>query len=391
MTHNNYTHIFAVRCLAALSLFWGCSAASAADIKGSVTTQWQYFPDSEPQNHSYGRAATLELDLFQRFDNTELVAELLGRFDDRDSGRRTLDARQAYVKSEAFGVDLFLGNRQVFWGKAESKNIVDVINQRDAAANSGQVEKKGALSVSAEKYSGDLEFQFFYIPEFRTKTSNDPDAHPSAGMASTAPRFARQNGKNADDFAARISGYTGDWDYALSGFYGTARDPIISVTAEGKILPYYVLQRSIGLEGQYTSDAILVKLEGLFGTQHNADFSALVTGVEKTLYAVWDTQWDIGLIGEVQMDDRPQAADELFGVAGVRLVINDPEDTNFLALYSADREHDQTLFSIEASRRLSERFFVELSGQFYNARSVSSPFGLLSDDDQISARLKWFF
>ena len=128
-----------------------------------------------------------------------------------------------------------------------------------------------------------------------------------------------------------------------------------------------------------------------YRTNSTSDFFAAVTGVEKTLYAVWDTQWDAGLIGEVQFDDRPQVANELFGVVGVRLLLNDPQDTNFLVLHSSDREYDQTLLSLKGSRRLSESLFLEVNGSFFNARTPSSSFGMLSDDDQISAQLKWFF
>lgn len=377
--------------LTSLGLILAHAPLSAADVKGSVTTQWIGFPDSEPQNHSFGRSATLNLELYQRFEQAEFVADITARLDDKDSGRRNLDATDAYVKTYLSELELYAGNRKIFWGKVESKNIVDVINQRDASANSGQTEKLGALSFSAEKYFDETELQFFFLPGFNTKTYNDADSHPSTGLAFAAPEFERKDGKKADELAARFSGYYGGLDYALSGFYGTARDPIISPKADGKLRPYYAMQRSIGVEGQYTSEAVLLKLEVLFGKQGTSDFFAAVTGVEKTLYAVWDTQWDAGLIGEVQFDDRPQVANELFGVVGVRLLLNDPQDTNFLVLHSSDREYDQTLLSLKGSRRLSESLFLEVNGSFFNARTPSSSFGMLSDDDQISAQLKWFF
>ena len=66
------------------------------------------------------------------------MGELIFRWDEKDSGRRITEARQAYFRSPFAGFDVFVGNRQEFWGKAESKNVVDVINQSDAAANEGK-------------------------------------------------------------------------------------------------------------------------------------------------------------------------------------------------------------------------------------------------------------
>ena len=76
---------------------------------------------------------------------------------------------------------------------------------------------------------------------------------------------------------------------------------------------------------------------------------------------------------------------------GVRLTLNDTQDTSLLMLYSSDREHDQTLTSLEASRRLTDAVSLVVNASFFNARTPSSSFGMLSDDDQLSAQLKWFF
>ena len=103
---------------------------------------------------------------------------------------------------------------------------------------------------------------------------------------------------------------------------------------------------------------------------------------------------EYAMAGEILGAKRAGAvikANELFGVVGVRLLLNDPQDTNFLVLHSSDREYDQTLLSLKGSRRLSESLFLEVNGSFFNARTPSSSFGMLSDDDQISAQLKWFF
>ena len=139
----------------------------------------------------------------------------------------------------------------------------------------------------------------------------------------------------------------------------------------------------------------MLKLESLHGTQSSLigvhDFAATVAGIEYTYYGPFETIWDIGLIGEFQHDDRPQAAANQFGVAGIRLIFNDIADSNFLFLASVDRKTDQSFVSLEASRRVNDVTSVKLTSQFYNARTATSAFGQLSDDDAITLTLNMFF
>ncbi|MBT6122654.1 MAG: hypothetical protein HOH48_04730 [Candidatus Puniceispirillum sp.] len=385
---------FAIRSLAVGLLL--AQPAFAGEVDGTVSSRLDFYPDHADGTASQGRSVEVKIDAFHDFEDSRIVAELIVRADEKDSGRRITEARQAYIRTPLAGFDIFLGNRQEFWGKAESKNVVDVINQSDAAANDGKSGKLGAPSISAERYLDIGDLQLWYITGFREKTFNDSDAHPSSGLPVGIAQYARKDGKDADDFAARLTSFVGDWDIAGSIFYGTARDPILSVASGGSALsPYYALQKSVGLEAQYTGDATLLKWESLHGTQSSLqgshDFAAAVAGIEYTYFGPFETVWDIGLIGEIQHDDRPQSAANQFGVAGVRLVFNDVADSNILFLASADRKADQSFVSFEASRRINDFTNVKLTSQFYNARTASSAFGLLSDDDAVTLTLNMFF
>ncbi len=370
--------------------------AFAVEINGTLSSRLDFYPDHADGTASEGRSAEVKIDAFHDFGESRIVGEFIARGDEKDSGRRITEARQAYLRTPLAGFDVFVGNRQEFWGKTESKNVVDVINQSDAAANEGKSGKLGAPSISAERYLDIGDLQLWYIFSFREKTFNDSDAHPSSGLPVNSAQYARKDGKDADDFAARFSSFAGDWDLSGSVFYGTARDPILSVASDGSALnPYYALQKSIGLEAQYTGDVTLLKWESLHGTQSSLigahDFAAAVAGIEYTYYGPFETIWDFGLIGEIQHDDRPQAAANQFVVAGVRLVFNDIADSNILFLASVDRKADQSFVSLEASRRINDVTSVKLTSQFYNARTATSAFGQLSDDDAVTLTLNMFF
>ena len=370
--------------------------AFSAEVNGTLSSRLDFYPDRTSGTASEGRSAELKIDAFHDFGESRIVGEFIARGDQKDSGRRITEARQAYVRTPLAGFDFFLGNRQEFWGKTESKNVVDVINQSDASANEGKSAKLGAPSISAERYLDIGDLQLWYISGFREKTFNDSDAHPSGGLPLNSADYARNNAKTADDYAARLSSFAGNWDLAGSVFYGTARNPILTVADDGSALnPYYALQKSIGLEAQYTGDVTLLKWESLHGTQSslygNHDFSAAVAGIEYTFYGPFDSIWDIGLIGEIQHDDRPQAAANQFGVAGIRMIFNDIADSNMLFLASTDRKADQSFISFEASRRINNYSSVKLNSQFYNARSSTASFSTLSDDDAVTLTLNMFF
>ena len=366
------------------------------ELNGTLSSRLDFYPENADGTASEGRSVEVKIDAFHDFEESRIVGEFIVRGDEKDSGRRITEARQAYFRTPFAGFDVFLGNRQEFWGKAESKNVVDLINQSDAAANEGKSGKLGALSISAERYVDIGDLQLWYISGFREKTFNDRDAHPSSGLTVNSAQYERKDGKDADDFAVRLSSFVGDWDLAGSVFYGTARDPIFTVAVGGKALnPYYALQKSIGLEAQYTGDVTLLKWESLHGTQSSLigthNFSAAVAGIEYTYYRSFETKLDIGLIGEIQHDDRPQAAANQFGVAGVRLVFNDIADSNILFLLSADSKTDQSIVSLEASQRINDVTSVKLTSQFYNARTATSAYGQLSDDDAVTLTLNMFF
>ena len=369
---------------------------NGGELNGTLSSRLDFYPENADGTSSEGRSVEVKIDAFHDFDESRIVGEFIVREDEKDSGRRITEARQAYFRTPFAGFDVFLGNRQEFWGKTESKNVVDLINQSDAAANEGKSGKLGAPSISAERYVDIGDLQLWYISGFREKTFNDSDAHPSSGLTVNSAQYARKDGKDADDFAVRLSSFAGNWDLAGSVFYGTARDPILTIAVGGKALnPYYALQKSIGLEAQYTGDVTLLKWESLHGTQSSLigthNFSASVAGIEYTYYRSFETKLDIGLIGEVQHDDRPQAADNQFGVAGVRLVFNDIADSNILFLLSADSKMDQSIVSLEASQRINDVTSVKLTSQFYNARTATSAYGQLSDDDAVTLTLNMFF
>ena len=261
------------------------------------------------------------------------------------------------------------------------------------AAGMSPDNKLGAPSISIETYLGSGELQYWYISRFRERTFNDTNAHPGFGMPVSSAQFAHAKGSEASDQALRYANSIGDIDYALSIFDGTAREPLFIVQEldPPTIAPYYERMRSVGLELQYTGESILYKFEGLTGTQSGKDFDAVVLGTEKTVYTIFETQWDMGVLFEYKYDDRAQVLIDRTIVSGVRLTANDEFDTNFLVLYTVDDAFSQSLFGLEASRRLRNGMTLDINYLLYQSDIQNLPFYSLVDDSELSLTLGYYF
>ncbi|MGB1512755.1 MAG: hypothetical protein ACPG9A_11780, partial [Paracoccaceae bacterium] len=247
-----------------------CGPAISGEVNLTISPQVSYFPSHAEGTIEYGKSVELKLDAYHDFDAYRAELEVIARADADDKGRRLVEARQAYLRRSFSNFDLYIGQRQTFWGKAESRNVVDVINQSDAAANQGSEAKLGAPSLSLDGYFDFGDLQLWYISKFRERTFND-------NKAVTTILYERSEGKEADDIAARFSTFSGDWDLAVSAFKGTAREPHIDSSA---LNATYMLQETVGFEAQFTGDPTLLKWESLHGTQSGTGFDAAVAGLE---------------------------------------------------------------------------------------------------------------
>lgn len=364
-----------------------------AETSGSIEITGSYFPKSLDASFDTNITAEAKVIGYEELDDFQLEYEIVIRKSLNDNGKDIIEPRQLFL-SKTFGdIDVYLGYRHTFWGVVESRNLVDLINQQDMAAGMSPDNKLGAPSISIETYLGSGELQYWYISRFRERTFNDTNAHPGFGMPVSSAQFAHAKGSEASDQALRYANSIGDIDYALSIFDGTAREPLFIVQEldPPTIAPYYERMRSVGLELQYTGESILYKFEGLTGTQSGKDFDALVLGTEKTVYTIFETQWDMGVLFEYKYDDRAQALIDRTIVSGVRLTANDEFDTNFLVLYTVDDAFSQSLFGLEASRRLRNGMTLDINYLLYQSDIQNLPFYSLVDDSELSLTLGYYF
>lgn len=322
------------------------------------------------------------------------------RLDADDDHRTHLDLREASWTHLGEDYDLVLGVSKVFWGVAESRHLVDIVNQTDLVEDVDQEDKLGQPMASLALFRDFGTVTGFVLPGFRLRTFPDDDARLRGPLPVFAdePRFESDLGQGRVDVALRYDHNVGDLDLGLSYFWGTAREPRLVPEVRGDrlgLVPHYDVIHQTGLDLQATRGASLWKLEAIGRTGQGEPFLATVAGVEHTLFGFAGTDLDLGLLAEVHLDGRDDDAPttvfdhDLF--LGSRLAANDVAGSEVLAGALVDWETGAVAVSIEAERRIGDRYRIEATLRiFADVPEDDALFGIRRDD-YLEVRIARFF
>lgn len=320
------------------------------------------------------------------------------RHDSQDDERTHFDVREAYWLWVGDEWEILAGLNRVFWGVTESRHLVNIINQSDGVEDLDGEDYLGQpmLNISTQRDWGHI--GLFVLPGFRERTF--PGV--SGRFRSTAPvdtdnaRYESGADEKHVDFALRYSHYIDEWDFGFSYFHGTDREPVLELNeAEDRFIPTYNLINQVGADIQYTKDSWLWKFEGIVREGQDTTFAAAVGGFEYTFYQVFDQNWDLGVLAEYQYDGRKDSApatqqdNDIF--TGVRLALNDVQDTEILAGMSFDHDTREQFYNLEAERRLGDNYALEFRARFFAGSDESEPGFVTENDDYIQIRLSRYF
>jgi len=322
------------------------------------------------------------------------------RLDSRDSRRSHLDIREAYWLHIGEQWELLAGINRVFWGVTESRHLVDIVNQSDLVEDLDGEDKLGQpmLKLATQRDWGEL--SLFVLPGFRERTL--PGKHGRLRFPLVTDGDAEyQSGDQGKhiDLALRYSHYIGAWDFGLSWFKGTGREPrFLPDDSFTRLVPFYDLIEQVGTDVQYTSEGWLWKFEGLWRSQHGDHFTAATGGFEYTLYQIYETGADLGLLLEYSWDGRdddpaeapPVIFDDDF-FFGARLTLNDVQDSELLAGFTVDRDDQASQLSLEASRRLDNHWTTELEGRWFLNSGERELLSAFKKDSYLNLRLFRYF
>jgi hypothetical protein len=286
------------------------------------------------------------------------------RFDDMDTERTHYDVRELFFLKVFDNFEASVGFRKVFWGVTETSHLVDIINQTDLVENPDGEDKLGEPMVSFSAARDYGTFDLYLMPYFRERTFPG-----KKGRLRSDPRvdvdmvtYGTDDGERHGAAAFRYSHSLGDFEFALSHFWGLSRAPTfnLAINPKGELVlaPHYEPINQTGLEFQIVAGQLLLKFEGIFRNGQGSAYGAATTGFEYTFAGFLSTKTDFGFLAEWLYDDRGDEAttpmqNDYF--VGMRFVFNDQKDTNLLMGMIDDVEGDAQSYFIEANRRYGER------------------------------------
>jgi len=132
-------------------------------------------------------------------------------------------------------------------------------------------------------------------------------------------------------------------------------------------------------------------LEAIKRTTTSLDVVAYVTGFEYSLYGINESGHDIGIITELHQDSRDNTPMQNDLFIGARYVLNDAESTEIIAGGMFDLEHESRAFSMELSRRLNDRWSLDIEARIFDIGSNQDAMILFDDDDYAQINLSYYF
>lgn len=386
----------------------GNAFAGEWDLAGSLAIEARFFPNpplfSEQDDTRVSPSFEAAPEIVYEWDGRQNRLTFLpfARWDADDDRRTHADIREANWLHIGDGWDLVVGFDRVFWGVTESRHLVDIINQFDGVEDIDNEDKLGQPMVNFRLRQEWGTLSFFVLPGFRERTFADDDARLRGPLAIDAddPTYDSAAKEAHVDYALRWSHTVSKWDIGVAHFHGTSREPRLIVTprTSGRLVlvPHYDQIDQTSLDAQLTTGAWLWKLEAMTRSGHGRRFFATVAGFEYTLYQIFETDYDFGLLAEHQYDDRdparaPLTANEGDVFFGSRLALNDAQSTGALVGAIVDRTSQATFLFVEAERRVGDRWKVEMEARLSFDSKGERLLAGIARDDFVTFRLSRFF
>ena len=354
------------------------------DLFGWFDAQARFFPQQAanplgipPQNdYWFNGSLAWEPGFFMNvtdYMNFELI--LFGRVDQHDRNRTHGDIREGFFELFFNEWTLGFGIHKVFWGVTESRHLVDIINQTDLVEDFDTDIKLGQAMVTTS-YTNDKAgiFSLYLMSWARPLVFPGPLGRPTLPIPVDNDLRVYESPLNAGqiDVAFRWSHSMEGFDWGLSYFFGTAREPQLLPTMNAAgipvLQPLYELIHQGGLDVQYTIEGWLLKVESIVRGGQGATFGAVTGGFEYTFYQVSGSIVDIGLILEYNYDGRDNNTFIVFDndfFTGMRLSLSDVGSTEFLVGSFIDAKDGSVFIAAEASRRFGDHWKILLEGRGY--------------------------
>jgi hypothetical protein len=336
-----------------------------------------FFVEGSEGQSEFHPSLSIKADYYRAWDEERqsLTFTPFYRYDAEDDERTHFDIREGFWSVVGNDWDLHLGVKQVFWGVTEFNHLVDIINQTDLVENIDGEDKLGQpmAHLSLVRDWGILDFHL--LTGFRERTFPGPDGRPRffIPIDNDDATYESSAEDGRIDGAIRWSHHLGAFEFGLYHFNGTSRAPLFEpvLDEDGELLlrPHYPVINQTGLDAQAIHGDWAFKLESIYRTNFPDGYYAFSAGFERTLVGAFGTRADLGLVMEYLYDDRGEGAFDTFFendiALATRWALNDLHDSQALIGLIWDHESHETIFTLEASRRLGETWLLLLEGRAF--------------------------
>lgn len=386
--------------LLALTLL-SVSAQAEVETRGNVSLQLQAFPNDSVHEATQDSNFSLstEIEFYAPVgENGSFTATPFIRIDENDNERSRIDMREFIYSHYGDDWELNVGVGKVFWGVAESSNIVDVINQNDLVENDGSSAKLGQPMANLLLIRDWGDIDLYILPGFRERTFPGISGRPRpAGVIDTDNAlFESSDREKHVDFAGRIGMVFDEWDVGAHLFHGTARDPLFRFNpASNSVVPFYYQYTQVGFDIQATLESWLLKAELTYSSGDEIDdHSSIVSGFEYSFYDIKESGADLGIVAEWMYDERGEDSTDAFQndvLVGLRLALNDEQSLEGLLGIITDLDEGGQLITLEASRRFGSSLKGSLQMTIFEDVENDTAFSGFDDEDNLQVELSYFF
>ena len=376
------------------------------ELSGYAQFQFRYFPLSSLDDRQEGTGFSLALqpELYYEFGEGyhSILFTPFFRYDQHDKDRTHFDIRELFWLYYGDDFELSAGFRKIYWGVTESQHLVDVINQTDFVESFDGEEKLGQPMILFTYIHDVGIIDLFVLTGFRERTfAGEKGRFRFPLLIDTDnPKYESGNDYKHIDFAARYTNSIDIFDFGISHFVGTSRDPRFIPVENPNEDPFiqlqYDLMNQTGLDVQMTSGSWLWKLESITRHTRGRRFFAITGGFEYTFSNISNSGIDVGVLAEWLYDDRDQSyfppnpfKNHVF--VGSRLAFNDVQSTELLAGALVDYRDGGIIPSVEASRRIGDSFKLNVEARgFYNTEKEQFLY-FFRRDNYIQIELEWYY
>lgn len=268
------------------------------------------------------------------------------------------DVRELSVSHDDGHFFLRAGLSRVFWGVAESRHLVDVINQPDFRFNPyGDERLSIPLAILGYRGTG-IQISGYLLPCSRNGTLSDYTRFKDDTVRDKS--FISFQCSTLSH-ALRIGGAWGWLDWNLSYFNGPSRERHAGLSQPGEHSTYPDVRR-YSSELQATYKEWLFKNEYLVQIASGLVDTASITGLEYIFTGVFSSSHDVSLLFEYLTDSRCLPGDfTCASMFGVRWVMNNESGTSSLLSVTKDKYTNKFGWSFKYSQRVSENLSSEIN------------------------------